>query len=313
VNPFLLDLSIGFGVLNLLVAGLVVANRFILRAQQRRYDLASERLKPIVLDWIDGETTEANTASRLERQVLADLLARYGRALTGEGRGHIVELADREELRADLLRATRSRSPWKRARAAFRLGDVGGDESARLIELVSDRDRRVRNAAVRSLGKQRSVEAVSTIVLALSSGSVARAVGGQALIEIGSAAAGGLASLLESSRPEVRSTAAELLGRLGSAEHAPRVAEHLSDHDATVRVAAVRALGRLGGRAASLAVPRLLEDQIAFVRAAAATALGNEGLANPLDFLEELHGFSADEVRSVMRDNCLELLGARQR
>ncbi len=35
-----------------------------------------------------------------------------------------------------------------------------------------------------------------------------------------------------------------------------------------------------------------------------------EGLADPVDFVQELGGFSDDEVRRIMRDNCLELLGA---
>jgi predicted TIM-barrel fold metal-dependent hydrolase len=35
-----------------------------------------------------------------------------------------------------------------------------------------------------------------------------------------------------------------------------------------------------------------------------------EGVAQPLDFTKELDGFDADEVRRIMRDNCLELLGA---
>ena len=34
-----------------------------------------------------------------------------------------------------------------------------------------------------------------------------------------------------------------------------------------------------------------------------------EGLANPEDFLKELHAFSDDEIRAVMRDNALRLLG----
>ncbi len=34
-----------------------------------------------------------------------------------------------------------------------------------------------------------------------------------------------------------------------------------------------------------------------------------EGLAEPSDFVKELHAFSDDEVRIVMRDNCLDLLG----
>src|SRR4051794_37245835 len=35
-----------------------------------------------------------------------------------------------------------------------------------------------------------------------------------------------------------------------------------------------------------------------------------EGLEQPLDFVKELDGFSEDEVRKIMRDNCLELLGS---
>jgi predicted TIM-barrel fold metal-dependent hydrolase len=35
-----------------------------------------------------------------------------------------------------------------------------------------------------------------------------------------------------------------------------------------------------------------------------------EGLASPLDFLKELHAFSDDEIRLVMRDNALVLLDA---
>jgi predicted TIM-barrel fold metal-dependent hydrolase len=35
-----------------------------------------------------------------------------------------------------------------------------------------------------------------------------------------------------------------------------------------------------------------------------------EGLAQPIDFLKELDGFDAADVRKIMRDNCLELLGS---
>lgn len=34
-----------------------------------------------------------------------------------------------------------------------------------------------------------------------------------------------------------------------------------------------------------------------------------EGLAEPMNFMQELSDFSEPEVRKIMRDNCLELLG----
>jgi len=35
-----------------------------------------------------------------------------------------------------------------------------------------------------------------------------------------------------------------------------------------------------------------------------------EGVAEPMDFAKELSGFTGAEVHRIMRDNCLELLGA---
>jgi len=35
-----------------------------------------------------------------------------------------------------------------------------------------------------------------------------------------------------------------------------------------------------------------------------------EGLSEPLNFIDELEGFSDDEVRKVMRDNACRLVGA---
>ena len=35
-----------------------------------------------------------------------------------------------------------------------------------------------------------------------------------------------------------------------------------------------------------------------------------EGLAVPADFVHDLHGFDSNEVRAIMRDNALSLIGA---
>lgn len=38
-------------------------------------------------------------------------------------------------------------------------------------------------------------------------------------------------------------------------------------------------------------------------------ATHGEGVARPLDFAKELSAFDEAEVRRIMRENCLELLG----
>jgi HEAT repeat protein len=290
VTGLLIEISIALAVVNVAVAALVVGNRFIIRRSELRYAAAVARTRPILLDWIDGEDVGIPQVRSLERRAFVDLLAKYGRSLRGDGRKRVAEMALHTGLVTEVAKKTSDRRGWRRAAAAFRLGDIGGDHHALLIPMLSDPDRRVRNAAARSLGKQGSVEGVAPIVVALSSGAVARAVGGQALIDIGSPAADALGRLLESHVREVRSTAAELLGRVGTVEHARILVEQLRHSDPEVRVAVVRALGRLGGRVAATALVPLLQDPIPYVRAAAATSIGQLGRAEAIDALLAMAG-----------------------
>jgi HEAT repeat protein len=56
---------------------------------------------------------------------------------------------------------------WRRASAAFRLGDIGNEAAAAaLIDALSDPDRDVRIAATRSLGRLRAPEAGAGLVAA---------------------------------------------------------------------------------------------------------------------------------------------------
>ncbi len=285
MTGLLIEISIALAFVNLAVAVLVVGNRFIIRRSELRYAAAVSRTRPILLDWIDGEDVGIPQVRSLERRAFVDLLSKYGRSLRGDGRRRVAEMALHTGLVTEVAEGTSDRRAWRRAAAAYRLGDIGGEHHTLLIPLLNDPDRRVRNAAARSLGKQGSVEGVAPIVVALSSGAVARAVGGQALIDIGSPAADALSHLLESHVREVRSTAAELLGRVGTVEHARTLVKHLRHPDPEVRVAVVRALGRLGGRVAASALVPLLDDPIPYVRAAAATSIGQLGRAEAIDAL----------------------------
>jgi HEAT repeat protein len=285
VTGFLIEISIALAAANVALAALVVGNRFIIHRSHQRYAAAVARTRPILLDWIDGEDVGIPHVRSLERRAFVDLLAKYGRSLRGDGRRRVAEMALHTGLIAELTEASGDRRAWRRAAAAYRLGDIGGEHASILIPLLSDPDRRVRNAAARSLGKHGSVDGVAPIVVSLSSGGVARAVGGQALIDIGAPAADALAQLLESHIREVRSIAAELLGRVGTIEHVASLVRQLRNPEPEIRVAVVRALGRLGGRMAAAELPPLLEDPIPYVRAAAATAIGTLGRGSSVETL----------------------------
>jgi len=84
-----------------------------------------------------------------------------------------------------------------------------------------------------------------------------------------------LADLLGDRNPEIRRTAAEALGKIGSPSQIDRIIQTLGDPDPRVREAGVIALGRLDVQADGVqALVQALSDTAEPVRAAAARSLG---------------------------------------
>jgi HEAT repeat protein len=165
---------------------------------------------------------------------------------------------------------------WRRAAAAYRLGDMADPEvSPALLSALDDPKRPVRTAAARSLGRLGIVDAALPLVEALVSGRVPNGVAGQALVELGPAAVPELRRIAEHTDPQIRAAAVTLLGLVGDSHDAPLAVRALEDPSADVRRAAADTLRRIGGPAAEEPLRAALEDRIHFVRAAVAAALGS--------------------------------------
>ena len=108
-----------------------------------------------------------------------------------------------------------------------------------------------------------------------------------------------LIELLKDSDPFVRGNAVDALGKIGAAakESVPALIELLKDSDPFVRLSAADALGKMGA-AAKESVPALIElfkDSDPFVRGNAADALGKMGplgLHETLAILEKSYGYA---------------------
>jgi HEAT repeat protein len=255
---------------------IVLAIRRILLARRGRRDAAAERrVRPIAIALVEGQEAERPTLSSTEQAVLADVLGRYSRKLTGDADARIAEYFRASNALERPLRELRSRRAWTRAAAAYRLGDMGCEEAApALLEALDDRDRTVRSAAARSLGRLGAADAAKPLVEAVVSGRVPNGVAGQALVELGPAAAPELRTIAEHPSYRLRATALTLLGLVGNSADSPLAVRALEDPSADVRAAAAGALGRIGGAAAEPALRSTLDDRIYFVRAEAAAALG---------------------------------------
>jgi HEAT repeat protein len=263
--------------------------RVVLDRRQRRYAAAVRRLRPIAIALVEGVDGERPELSAGDQAVLAEALGRYSRQLTGGAGTRVAEYFRGSDALAASLRELRSRRVWRRASAAYRLGDMGCEEAApALLAALDDKHRTVRAAAARSLGRLKVVEAAEPLVEALVSGRLPNGVAGEALVELGPAAVPELRAIAEHPDERLRATAIALLGLVGDSADSPLAVKSLGNPSAEVRAAAAETLTRIGGPPAEDALRATLDDRIPFVRASAAVALGVIGSRAALPRLLEM-------------------------
>ena len=263
------------------------------RSWRRRVDLRrralSEPVRPHLLELLAGEPDEqaaaATRLSALDRRtwgaVEPSVVALLGK-VRGEGRREVVRVLAHRGVLARARRDLRAPSASRRARAAELLGVVEEQAAVRpLVRLLRDRDAEVRLAAARALGRLGAPQAAGPLLAALEAvpARVPGPVVAQALLRIGSAAAGAASRALASPSTPAATTAAEVLGRLGEASALEGLRERLEhDERPAVRARAATALGRLGLPAALPALlPAVGPHEDPAVRVAATRALGELG------------------------------------
>jgi HEAT repeat protein len=297
---FTLALLVGF------VAWTVVffIARQIAVRRDRQEAAAQASMRPLALRIVmDDETPEIESLSPAEVAALATLVARFGRRLRGQPRHRLNAFFQQTGLVDQQRKELARRSAWRRAAAAFSLGDMADADSVpRLVAALHDRDRAVRIAAARSLGSLAAAQAGEDLVASIVDGRVPWLVGGQTLIDMGADVAPTLRRLAAAPTSPLRPKAIELLGYVGDASDGAAVADVLTDNSAELRERAARALGRLGSRDSIDALCRTLADPEPAVAAAAATALG------------AMHArASIDDLLALARSGEFEAAGAAAR
>jgi HEAT repeats len=261
---------------SLVMLGILVLRRSSLAARDRQRREVEEGLKEIAMELLHAGAEPPSQLDERQREALADLLGRYARATRGATHDRIVEYFEREGTVAHEIAVMRdARAGWRRAAAAFRLGDIGPASAApALIAALHDSDRDVRIAAARSLGRLRAPEAAQELLAAAAERRVPPSLVGWSLLQIGAPVLPRLTPLLQSDSEFARRGVVQLVGLLGGPAEAMAVQERLTDASPVVRAHAARALGRIGGRRNLDALREATWDRAPAVRAAAAEALG---------------------------------------
>ena len=248
--------------------------RLRLAHQERRTADAERRLRAVAIGLLEG-TAAPGELSAADRTVLATIVGRYSRKVSGAPSAHIGAYFRDSGGLAAAFAGMRSRHSWRRAAAAYSLGDMACPEAVPvLLDALQDSSGEVRAAAVRSLGRLRDPAAAQALVESLVARRVPRGMAGSALLELGAPAVAELRRIVRHEDRRVRAIALTVLGLVGDSGDSDLALEAIGDPAPDVRAAAARALTRLGTSAAEPALRRALDDDAHFVRAEAAAALG---------------------------------------
>ncbi len=253
----------------------LVWRRIWLATHDRRRQRIETALRPSVLAFIDAGTPLPTTLSTREQEAVVDILSAYARLVDGPARARIADFLERQGIVDRELAALTHKTAWRRAAAAYRLGDAGSLRAVDpLLAALDDPDRDVRAAAARSLGRLHSADAVERLLATLVGRQIPEAIVRWALLQIGQAALPRLRGLVGHEEPEERAGALQLIGLLGGAGDSASAEACLRDTAARVREQAALALGRIGGTSSVPPLLSALADRVPAVRAAAAVALG---------------------------------------
>jgi HEAT repeat protein len=294
---------LALGTINSMLLAVLVWRRVRIAQKARRRARLELQLKPAALGFLEGETDLPGHLKPGEQEVLADVLGRYARLLKGPTTARIAAYFESHGTVDRELRALASdRQDWRRAGAAYRLGDIGSPLAADgLTSALRDPSRDVRTTAARSLGKLRVPEAVPPLLEAVAARRIPPALAGWALLQIGPSALPRLRTALDAQEPVNRAGAVRMLGFLGDAADAQSIEERLLDTSGQVRAAAARSMARIGSSRNVPALLVALDDRLPVVRVAAAEALGRLRVQSVDRLLEHARDDRFDVSRAAAR------------
>ena len=152
--PYIEFFGIGFFVGTVTFLVLLVARRsYIAHRERRRAGLVAQ-LRPAAIAFVGGGDDAVPEYHGADAEVFAELLGNYTRLLRGDARTRIASYYERSGGVDEQVRRLQSRWAWKRATAAFTLGDMASKRAVPgLLAALDDNRRDVRMAAARSLGR----------------------------------------------------------------------------------------------------------------------------------------------------------------
>ena len=280
-------------VLNVLMVALTLGTKALRSFRKRRTGTKTRRLEALLDDSLAKMAVhpDLRRLGGRDLDLLAPLMIEYLSVLSGAQRAWLAQLAEEAGLVRRYSGRLRSRSWWRKARAAQNLGYLGGPETVPpLAELLTHPQETLRAVVARALARLGTPEAAAALSETLNDPSeLTRLRMAENLERIGALAVEPLVETLGSGNPQARVLAARVLGNLRAAEAGPNLCEAmLEGPTADLRAQAALALGKAGNPEDVPALLKASEDEAWPVRAQVANALEMIGEVSTIPTLQKL-------------------------
>lgn len=264
------------------------------RARKLIADIRSAFLSAVVSG--QGLDTIASVLEGLPVRLQIRLFLSLSRALTGDQRGHLAELANRVGITERAARQCRHRHWWKRLSGARLLTSLGSDHPI-MRGLLTDPDPLVRAQAAEWAGDDPNGREIPKLLEMLGDPlGVCRFTAQESLVRIGNEAIDPLVEFFGSRGDVTPELALEVAAGIASPKLLDVTVPFASDERTEVRAMAARALGAIGGEAGLEPLVGLLHDPDPRPRAEAAKVLGIIG-----------HWAAGPRLSELLRDRSFEV------
>jgi len=245
----------------LVMLGLLIVTAQVAHRRRRRARAArTERWRALVLAWMSGGDSGAVPLNGPERRAVVEIAGDLLSKVRGSDREALADILVAHGVDDAARRGVNSRWSTVRLRSVVMLDLLARAADVEvLIAALRDRDRQVRDVAVRALGRIGSPLAIDALLRRRRSRPLAAHTVALAIHRIGPPAIAPLTSRVSSGDPRTRRVAAELLGLLRAGEAELELIGMLDDDDPAAMAAAATALGRLGRPTAVELLMRRLE------------------------------------------------------
>jgi hypothetical protein len=239
-----------------LLALAVVIRRMVRTEFSRREELRRSRVRPLVLDILDGDTSF--DLSRRDLAALVLLASETAGYVRGDDRSALTSWLTTQQFARTCLKKMKSPFALTRARALSRFAPMAHLAPRSIEQMLNDRDEGVRSLAAQSVGLSGSAALTPPLLRSIEGPrAIPARIVSMAVLRASPTSIAVFGDTLVDPNHRVRALAIDLAGQLNLVDGRKAIEDGLDSASSEVRAASLRSIQRLGSPLSVAALERM--------------------------------------------------------